>query len=253
MNKNFTKVGLFILVVIFGTFGSAFSQENDFETGNKYYEQGDFQSAITMYQKVETSGLESSALYFNLGNAYFKNGDLGRAILYYHRAKRLNPSDPDILSNLEFAGKFSTLRMEGVELNPVNAILRTLVGNYRLKTLGWISSLFFVLFIVLLILKYGIEFHFTGLSTLVTTLLVVVIITAGLTTFKYRDEFLTKRAVVIANDSTVYSGPSTNSDLEFEGSSGLVVEIEGESGDFYNVLFENKRRGWIKRDQVAVI
>lgn len=206
-----------------------------------------------MYQKVESSGLESSALYYNLGNAYFKSGDLGRAILYYHRAKRLNPSDPDILSNLEFAGKFSTMRMEGVELNPINAFFRTLVGSYRLKTLGWISSLFFVIFIGLLILKYGIQFQFIGLNSLITVLLLIVITTAGLTSFKYRDEFLTKRAVVIANDSTVYSGPSTNSDLEFEGSSGLVVEIEAESGDFYNVLFENKRRGWIKKDQLAVI
>jgi Uma2 family endonuclease len=80
-----------------------------------------------------------------------------------------------------------------------------------------------------------------------------VLISASLTTFKYREDFVTKRAVIIAEDSSVYSGPSTNADLEFEGSPGLVVEIVEQSGDFYSVLFENKRRGWIKKDLIAVI
>jgi hypothetical protein len=74
-----------------------------------------------------------------------------------------------------------------------------------------------------------------------------------LTTFKYRTEYLDKRAVVVARDASVYSGPSANTDLEFEGSPGLVVEIVRESGDFYDVLFENMRRGWIKKDLVEVI
>ncbi len=253
MNKSLIQFCILLLAVFVSSFDTSYSQASEFETGNKYYEQGDFQSAIAMYQKIESSGVDSPALYYNLGNAYFKSGDLGRAILYYHRAKRLNPSDQDILSNLEFAGRFSTMRMEGVELNPINAFFKTLVGGYQLSTLGWLASLFFVIFTGLLILKYGLQFQFIGLNSLITILFIVVVISSGLATFKYRDEFLTKRAVVVTNESTVYSGPSTNADMEFEGSPGLVVEIEGESGDFYNVLFENKRRGWIKRDQVAVI
>lgn len=229
------------------------AQDKEFAMGNKYYEQNNYEGAIMMYQKVEETGTESAALYYNLGNAYFKNGDLGHAILYYHRAKRLAPDDADIASNLEFAGRFSTVRMEGVELNPINAFLQSIVGSYRLKTLGWISSLFFILFVGLLIVKYGLQIEFTGLNSLVNIALILVIISAGLTSFKYRNDYMTKRAVILAADSSVYSGPSTNADLEFEGSPGLVIEIVKESGDFYDVLFENKRRGWIKKDLVAVI
>ncbi len=233
--------------------GSARAQDDDFQAGNKFYENGDYQSAVMMFQKVDGAGLESAPLYYNLGNAYFKDGDLGRAILYYHRAKRLDPSDPDILNNLEFAGRFSTMRMEGVELNPIDAFLKSMVGGYRLKTLGWLASGFFILFVGLLILKYGLQIYFSGLNSAITTALILLVMSSGLTTFKYRSEFLIKRGVVIAQESTVYSGPSTNSDLEFEGSPGLVVEIVKESGDFYDVLFENKRRGWVKKDLVAVL
>ncbi len=242
-----------ILLALTWPVGTTWAQNHDFETGNKYYEQGDFQSAIMTYQKVESAGIESSALYYNLGNGYFKSGDLGRAILYYHRAKRLNPSDPDVLNNLEFAGRFTTMRMEGVELNPIDAFLKSVVGRYQLKSLGWLASGFFIFFVGLLILRYGLQINFIGLNSAIALALIFLVLSAGLTTFKYRTEFLNKLAVVIAQETTVYSGPSTNSDLEFEGAPGLVVEIVKESGDFYDVLFENKRRGWIKKDLVAVI
>jgi len=32
-----------------------------------------------------------------------------------------------------------------------------------------------------------------------------------------------------------------------------VVEILGESTDYYNVQFENQRRGWVKKDLVAAV
>jgi tetratricopeptide (TPR) repeat protein len=231
----------------------SFAQTGDFETGNKYYEQGEYQSAVLMYKKVEESGIESASLYYNLGNAYFKSGDLGRAVLYYHRAKRLAPSDPDIASNLEFAGKFTTVKMEGVELNPISTFFSTLVGKYHLKTLGWIASFWFILFVCLLIVKYGLQFQFVGLNVAVMLALSLALVSSGLTTFKFRTEFLDKRAVITAQDASVYSGPSSNTDLEFEGSPGLIVEIVKESGDFYDVLFENKRRGWIKKNLLEVI
>ncbi len=242
-----------LLAVLLMPLVAALAQDNYFENGNKYFEQGEYESSIAMYKKVEESGIESAPLYYNLGNAYFKNGDLGRAILYYNRAKRLNPSDPDIENNLEFAGRYSTIQMEGVELNPINSFLKSIVDDYRLKTLGWAASFCFIFFIGLLIVKYGLQIGFTGLNSAITLVLIMVVILSGLTSFKYRTDFLNKRAVIIAQDSSVYSGPSSNSDLEFEGSPGLVVEIVTASGDFYDVLFENKRRGWVKKDLLEVI
>jgi len=253
LNSTIQKFLLWVASCVVLVAGSSMAQNKDFETGNKYYEQGNFSSAIMMYKKVEAAGLESAALYYNLGNAYFKGGDLGRAILYYQRAKRLNPSDPDIANNLAFAGRFSTVRMEGVELNPVDAFLKSLVGGYRLKTLGWMASACFLFFVGLFIVKYGLQFQFPGINSAIPVAVVLVLLSAGLTTFKYRAEYLNKHAVIVAKDSSVYSGPSTNTDLEFEGAPGLMVEIVRESGDFYDVLFENKRRGWMKKDLVAVI
>lgn len=253
LTKNLLKHSLFVGLITLAWSLPVSASENDFETANKYFEQGEYDSAIKMYHKIEESGIESAALYYNLGNAYFKNGDLGRAVLYYHRAKRLAPSDRDILNNLEFAGRFTSVKMEGVELNPINSFLSALVGNYRLKSLGWIASICFMIFVGLLILKYGLQIQFIGLNSALMLALFLTIISSGLTTFKYRAEYLNKRAVIVAQESSIYSGPSSNTDLEFEGSPGLLVEVINQSGDFYDVLFENKRRGWIKTELVEII
>jgi len=225
----------------------------EFAQANKYYERKDYDSAIQSYSAVLKQGKESASLYYNLGNAYFKKGDLGHAILYYMRAKRLDPSDEDIAQNLAFAKQFSRVRMEGVELNPINTFMISQVDPYRLTALAWVSSTFFILFILLLIFRFGLGIinPFVRIATIVT--LVLLIVSVGLTTFKYRNDFLTQRGVIVAEEAPVQTGPTEQSDIELQGAPGLIVEILGETSNYYNVLFENKRRGWIKKDLIAEI
>ena len=74
-----------------------------FESANKLYEEGKFAEAAAAYQKLAQSGQVSAALYFNLGNAFFKSSQNGRAIAAYRQAEQLNPRDPDLRANLQFA------------------------------------------------------------------------------------------------------------------------------------------------------
>jgi tetratricopeptide (TPR) repeat protein len=229
------------------------AQTEEFAMGAKFYEDKDYKSAIRMYESALSMGAESAALYYNLGGAYFKDGDLGQAVLNYHRARRLDPTDSDIRQNLEFASQFSRVRMEGVELNPINAFFNSIVENRSLDSLGWISSALFIAFMLTLIFRLGFSLNLAILRTLTVATLTLTIITAGLTTFKYRTDYLSRRAVIISEDAPVNSGPSDNSELELQGASGLVVDIVEESSEWYNVLFENKRRGWIRKELVTEI
>lgn len=226
---------------------------DQFAMGNDFYEKRDYSSAIRMYEAVLNDGVESATLYYNLGNAYFKSGDRGRAVLNYLRAKRLDPADEDLNHNLEFALRFAQVQMEGVELNPIRAFFQSLIGPYRLTTLAWFSSALFVLLVVLLIARFGIGLSTSALRVAVTVVLVLTLASAGLTTFKYRTDYLARTAVILSDDAVVLAGPTANADVEFRGASGLVVEILTESGEYANVLFENKRRGWVHKDLVAEI
>jgi len=188
-----------------------------------------------------------------LGNAYFKNGDLGWAVYSYLKARRLDPSDEDIATNLEFAKRYSRVQMEGVKLNPVSAALAGLVEGYRLELLGWVSSALFLLTLTLLALRFGFGFAGAAVRAGLVAAVTLALIAGGLTTFKYRTEFLKRQGVIVAAEAPVYTGPSEASDIELHGAPGLVVEIVSESSGFYEVLFENKRKGFVSADLLAEI
>lgn len=225
----------------------------EFAQANKFYEEKEFDKAIQAYEIVLKQGVESASLYYNLGNAYFKKGDLGHAILYYMRAKQLDPSDEDITHNLAFAKQFSRVQMEGVELNPISTFMVSLVDPYRLETLAWVSSGCFILLFLFLIFRFGLGISISGVRIGAVLTLILLVVSVSLTTFKYRHDFLTRRGVIVAEEAPVKTGPSEQSDIELQGASGLIVEILAETPEYYNVLFENKRRGWIKKDLIAEI
>jgi tetratricopeptide (TPR) repeat protein len=229
------------------------STDDLFAVGNKHYEAKQFDSAAAAYLQLVEQGTVSAPLHFNLGNAYFKTGDLGQAILHYLKAKRLDPADEDIAQNLEFAQRFTSVQMEGVALNPVSSLFEAMVAPYRLDLLAWISSACFFLFLALLIARFGLGFTGSSLKAGIWFSLSLLLIASVFTTVKYEHDYLTQRAVIIADEGVVRTGPSELSDKELDTAPGLVVEILSESGDYYNVLFENKRRGWIKKDLVAVV
>lgn len=244
---------IFLFMAILAVYGMVHADESQFTRGNTLYEGGAYDSAIVQYEAVLASGVESAALHFNLGNAYFKKGDLGHAVLSYLRAKRLDPAAEDITSNLEFARQFSRVQMEGVELSPVDTFLDSLVGHYRLNTLAWWSTLFFILFIGTLIIRFGLGYNLLVVKGVTWAMLILCLTASTLTTYKYRDEYVVKRGVIVVQEATVYSGPSPTASEEFQGSPGLVIEVVGESAGYVDVLFENKRRGWLKADAIILM
>ena len=220
---------------------------------NRFYEDKDFASAIRMYQSILNRGVESANIHFNLANAYFKSGDLGHAVLYYSKARRLAPGDEDVAFNLEFAKQFSRVQMQGVELNPIRNFLVELVDTYELQRLAWIATALFIILLIGMTVRFGLGYNSSSVRILMVVSAILLVAAGSLTSFKYRYDYLTRRAVIIADESPVYTGASEQSEVELRGAPGLIVEITSESGDFLNVLFENKRRGWIKKGLVAPI
>jgi tetratricopeptide (TPR) repeat protein len=226
---------------------------DDFAAGNQFFQNKQYDEAIKSYSAVLSQGMESAPLYFNMGNAYFKKGNLGYSILYYMKARRLDPGDDDIKSNLEFAKRYTSVQLEGVTLNPINNMLESITSPHRLSAMAWWSSLFFVLLLGLLIVRYGLGIAHPLLKPTILVMVAVLLASSYLTTFKYRHDYLTRRAVIVAQQCEVRTGPSDQSDIELHGEPGLVVEVLSETGDYYNVLFENQRQGWVRKDLVAIV
>jgi len=79
---------------------------DEFQQANRYYEAGDFRSAISIYEDILSRDTDDPDVHYNLGNAYFREKSIGRAILSYERALELRPRDEDIRFNLGYARSF---------------------------------------------------------------------------------------------------------------------------------------------------
>ena len=72
---------------------SSFASDQLFEKANKAYNKSDYTSAITLYDSILTTGLESSELYYNLGNCHYKTNDWANAIWHYEKSLQLNNNE----------------------------------------------------------------------------------------------------------------------------------------------------------------
>jgi len=232
-----------------------FSSEVDslFNAANSSYQNQEYEKALDLYLNLEQEKYESAPLYFNLGNCYFKQGKLGYAILYYLRAQRLDPRDPDIETNLEFARQFMPTRLEGIKINPVTSFLSNIVDEFTLNFMAWGASILFIGLILFISLVLFFQWQGLLIKILTYGFIFLVVVSSGLTSYKYRTDFMTEKGVIIADETRILSGPGADNDVEFVGVFGLTFEIEKEAENYYLVLFENKRKGWVKKGDVEKI
>jgi tetratricopeptide (TPR) repeat protein len=241
------------LILILSPALYAYNADSVFSEAGKHYENKEYRTALNKYQSIMDNGYQSASLYYNLGNCYIKENQFGYAILYYLKAKRLSPNDEDIETNLAFARQFMPTRLEGVKINPVSEFFNSAVGYFTLDSLAWITSIFFVAFFLIISLSIFLRYHSPLQRILIYSILSILIIAGGMTTYKYRIDIVSKKGVVVTDEANIYSSPNESGDIEFVGSFGLIVEIEKEANGYYLVLFENKRKGWINRDEIGVI
>ena len=254
MNKKVIILILLIPGILFipdAVFGSA--ADSIFNVAGNYYQNQDYEQALENYIKLEQNDYQSASLYFNIGNCYFKLGKPGYAILYYLRAKRLNPNDADLSANLAFAQQLMPTRLEGIKINPVTSFFDMLVEPFTLNNLAWISSILFIMMTLFLSMVIFSQYRGLPVKIIIAVAIVLFISASGLTTYKYRSDYMTPRGVIVADEARIYSGPGEDNDLEFTGVFGLTFEIEKSTKDYYLVIFENKRKGWINKERVAVI
>lgn len=246
-------IGISLFFLISSAPAADINADSLFARANGYFDTQEYDLALRDNLKLIEAGYHSASLYYNIGNCYFKQGELGYAILYYLRAKRLNPNDDDINANLAFARQFMPTRMEGVKINPITTFFNMIITPFTMNFMLWTASIMFILFILYLVGFVFYQYRGFYINLTAYCLFVLVLVTSGLAGYKYRKEFMTQNGVVVTAEAEIYSAPSENSDLEFTGGFGLTFEIKKLIDDYYLVIFENKRKGWIKKENIEII
>ena len=79
------RTALFALLLTASSNVSAIStislKEKDMAAANQAYDNGDYESAVQIYNQILSSGFDSWQLYYNLGNTYYRLDSIGKSIL----------------------------------------------------------------------------------------------------------------------------------------------------------------------------
>ncbi len=246
-----------------------------FGRANAAYEAGNYAAAVDDYERAAASGVTAPDLFYNLGNAYFKQGDLGRAVLWFERARRLAPRDDDVRENLDLTR--SLLRDQ--ELLAASPRWRSaLLAWHRDTTTAESVAVTSILFT--LVCALGICFVFRDSETLsrvyrrVSILspgrllgldkaqdlglaMALVLLLTGAFAYsafsKVRAEDARSTGVVLAEEASVFSGPSPNASVQFKVHEGTLVSVRDERAGWLRVELPGDLSGWIQEPSLARI
>ena len=210
------------------------------------YADSDYELAASLYQDARDLGLDTAVVHYNLGNARFKQGQLGEAIASYLRAARIDPRNPAIRTNLERArAQIKDVDLSGQNLPPV---LRPFQWGYaRFSANEW---LVFALLLWVLLAAVRIASQWRSLPpdrvrTVSGVLLGVSILAFAVGGFRYQQDFLEDRAVVVAEEVDVRSGPGNGYNLAFRVHEGLPVRVAEDRGDWLRIDLGGELVGWV--------
>ena len=224
--------------------------------GQEAYTQNNWQGALEAWQQIESLGLESPELYYNIGNAYFKNDDIAHAVLYYERTLRLDPSYSDARFNLEYAHAMIQDKIESVPEFFIKSWLSS--ASHVLKSDTWavLSLVMLAAFLacaVLFLLGGSPARKKTGFFTGITALLLFILCVSFASSQKSAYERLDS-AVVMNSVVSVKSSPSSGSAKDlFVLHEGTKVKVLDTVGDWQNIELSDGRQGWVRSGDIEFI
>lgn len=252
MMRGRLQVALFTVLLVLPCLAVASGLDYNFEQGNQHYTNGEYDQAITEYEKVIAAGYHSAALYYNLGNAYFRQGQLGQAIMNYIRARRLAPRDDDIRANLQFARQYTIDKIEVTQQTILLDYINRFFDSFSLAEITWIAAILYILTALIVLVRFVYR-RFRVPTSVFLAILGLFLVAAIFTAVKLDRDVLTRKGVVIAQQAEVRSGPGQDFSTKFTAHAGLTFNIEREESGYYWVNFENRLKGWIPKSVAAEI
>lgn len=241
------------------TFSAISAQNKDltslFIDGNEAFKNENYQEALKNYNEIALSGNQSFQLYYNIGNCYYKLNDYTKAILFYEKAKKFNPSDPDLLMNLKLANTKITDKVDALPEFVLYTMWKNIVNANSSNGWAWLALQ--TMLLSFLIFGFYIVTHKSSLKKLsFYSASVLLIISSLFYVFAYQNKqhyTQNKFAIVIEESLNVYNQPAENGTKLFVIHEGLKVEGLEEMENWVKIKLSDGKTGWIKKDYLTYI
>lgn len=226
---------------------SAFKGITNFYNGNKLYQNGKYQDAITEYELASNGTLQSAELYFNLGNCFYKLHKVAPAVFNFEKALQLSPNDTEIQTNLEFARKMAIDDIKVVSKVGFGKLVQDFTSSYHYNTWAWVSVIqsfaFLLLFIGYYFSRTAIKkrIFFLGMFTVILGILISIFSSL----FEKNRLLNEKPAIVFAEAIEVKSEPKKLSTTAFMLHEGTKVYVIESVANWKKIQLTDETTGWV--------
>ncbi len=224
-----------------------------FEKANQAYASEQYDSAAFYYEKIVESGVSNSAVFYNLGNTCFRQKKLGLARFYFEKAAKLDPQDPDIISNIRYIKANIIDKVPEQERGFLENLLWHLHIFFPLKIQLWIT--FALLLSISLLLSLSL--YFSGNSRLwliyLSVLLSLVLCLTGISaSVKIYELEKISYAILLTPSSEARNEPE-GSKVLFTAHEGTKFRIRKTNGSWSLISLPNGVSGWIETKNLGKI
>lgn len=206
-----------------------------------YYELGNYNNAIKVYEISLENDIKNSTIYYNLAALYLKNKEIGKARLNLERSLKLSPRDKDVRLLKEYLSKITE--------EPKQNFAERFISDVKLVfSLNEITIIMFILFFIAsaLFIAYCLVYKkiYIRLSVI---FFVCFLLFIPLIYMKIEDEILSTRAVIMEY-AQVRNNPIKLEEPSFDILEGRTVVVLSKLGRWVNVKLEIEGlSGWIDR------
>lgn len=236
---------LLIAFLIF-TANSLLASDILFEQANKYYTEEKYEDAITLYDSIQQSGLQSTELFYNMGNAYYKLQYWPNCILYYEKTLKLDANNEDAKYNLELAQLKIVDKIEGIPLLFFERWINNILSFFSFDTWAVFCVIFlwlgFVMFCVIKLIRIQ----------LTKQLFVILMISSFITFVFAKNQFghktQQKSAIIFSSAVVIKSAPSFSANDLFSLHAGSKISITDQIGNWIHIQLPNGNKGWMLKE-----
>ena len=191
--------------------------------------------------------------YYLLGSHYnYSAKKYAISIAYYEKALQLNPNDPEIQTNLDFARKMAIDDIKIIPKVGFDKLIADFTSCYRYDTWAWIAVVFGFVFLAFFIGYYFSptafkkRMYFSGMFVV----LIVIIISVSSGMFE-KNRLATERpAIVFAETASVKGEPKASSPETILLHEGTKVYILESIANWKKVQLTDETTGWISDEAI---
>ena len=248
---KFNIVKKLIFLVIFSVLGISYGQTTPellFNEGNKAYNAGNYENAISLYGQTLKMGKHSAEVYYNLGNANYRLNKVAESVYYFEKAKLMRPKDRDIITNSAFANNMTIDAIEKIPVSQIDQIRNSIIETFSFDLwtfftviLLWIFTILFLAYLFFIRARLKRIFFFSSLS-----ILLLFILSFSITYSIDQNEKNKKFAILFSKQTDIWSEPNQQADRLFVLHEGTKMQLLDSLEEWQKIKIANGSEGWIK-------